>query len=71
MNDARICPHPDCSARIEWDRFACRSHWFALPTRIRNGILSAWRRVLNQRDGATEQLEAAQAEALDHWRVTP
>lgn len=69
MDDARICPHPDCCIGIEWDRFACRSHWFSLPKVLRDSIMATWRRVLNGRAGAIEAHDAAKAEALDHWRV--
>lgn len=65
------CPHPTCTAPVEWDRFACRSHWFALSPSIRNRISRAWRGVLSGRAGAVAEHDAAKQEAFDHWRVTP
>jgi hypothetical protein len=38
------CPAPDCAARVPFDVFACRPHWFTIPPLLRQRLWSEWRR---------------------------
>ncbi len=38
------CPHPTCDRDISRGEFACRTHWLALPARLRDAITDTWRR---------------------------
>lgn len=66
MTDTRQCPRDGCTATVPSYMFACRSHWFSLPSGIRSRIWRAWRAY--QRDeGTLEQLENAHAAAFQYW----
>lgn len=57
------CPYPGCELRVRDDMFACRAHWYSLPTEIRESIWRAFRR---HRVGSDE-LREAHAAARQHW----
>jgi hypothetical protein len=69
---SRECPHPDCDRSIPAEMYACKQHWFSLPSGIRNRIwraYRAWNRDLS--DASVAALRAAQGEAEKHWREKP
>lgn len=37
------CPAPGCAERVPFERFACRSHWYAIPGPLRLELTRAWR----------------------------
>lgn len=37
------CPAPGCERRVPFHIFACRSHWFALPSDLQRRLTRAWR----------------------------
>jgi hypothetical protein len=41
--DTHECPAPGCEARVPFERFACRQHWFALPKAMQRRIWRAYR----------------------------
>jgi hypothetical protein len=36
------CPKPGCREQVEFDRLACRQHWFELPKDLRERLWEAW-----------------------------
>ena len=67
MPDRRRCPAPECDAAIPSDRFACRRHWYMLPSRMRDAINAAfaeWRSDIRNLAALTQlKVEQSKAEA--------
>jgi hypothetical protein len=40
---AHVCHAPGCRTPVPPKMFACRSHWYALPKRLRDAIWAAYR----------------------------
>lgn len=51
------CNHPKCEIKIPNADYACRSHWFSLPSDIRNRIRGAFK-ARKVRSWAAASLEA-------------
>lgn len=43
MTSSGICAHPRCTVPISGARLACRTHWYGLPTPLRNRVWRTWR----------------------------
>ena len=65
MITENVCARPGCEAHIEGFQLACRTHWFDLPTSLRNRI---WR---HHRSGNTGAHHQAVVEALAVWDPPP
>jgi hypothetical protein len=37
------CPAPGCDKRVPFEMFACKAHWFTIPTPLRSRLWSEWR----------------------------
>lgn len=61
---SRTCPAPGCGRRLPRERFACRTHWFALRPRTRREVGDAWHAFLYQGRPALSLLLAAQRRAV-------
>lgn len=61
---SHACPRPECSRTVPDDLFACRPDWYALPSRLRDAIWSAFR------DGEGTE-PAAMAEAIAWYHANP
>ena len=68
MSDRRTCPAPGCTASLPADVYACRAHWFQLPTSIRSSINRAFRRYTADPVRYVHDLTSAQDEAAHWWR---
>lgn len=44
MSDTHRCPYEGCQRRLSRDLFACSSHWFKLPEKVRDDVWRAYRR---------------------------
>lgn len=60
--ETRTCRHPRCETPIAPHELACRTHWYQLPTPLRNRI---WRHYRHD-PGGPHHL-AAVADAIRHW----
>jgi hypothetical protein len=40
---AHKCPSPGCETMVPQSQFACRPHWFSIPSEIRSRIWSGYR----------------------------
>ena len=58
------CPHPDCDRTIGREMFACRGHWYSLPSELRRRI---WR---NYADGTATAIVDSYQGAADFWGCT-
>lgn len=38
------CPAPGCDKQIAFERFACPTHWFAIPAEVRAELWKQFRR---------------------------
>lgn len=71
------CPHHGCANQIPREMFACRIHWFALPTDLRQEITLKWqiyRATFKSGDlirvgKAAEELLEVQSTADTFWKV--
>lgn len=61
----RKCAHPECNVDVEVNVYACRSHWFSLPPRLREEIQTTWRR------RQYSHWTAAHREAQTYWAKVP
>ncbi len=64
------CHHPTCTIEVPADQFACRPHWFWLPSAESNRILRTWRaRRAHPADAdAVRKHEAAKDAAVAWYR---
>lgn len=60
------CPHPNCNKQVPDHLYACRPHWYSLPTDIRHNILEAYRLF----GVPSTPLREAHRRAEQHWDVT-
>jgi hypothetical protein len=60
------CAHPDCHRTIRFGMFACRQHWFEVPTDLRRRLNDAWRR-FQAGTGSVADVRDAQAAVLVSW----
>lgn len=65
MPEQRRCPAPECDAAIPSERFACRYHWYMLPSRMREAINRAFAEWTDdiRNVAALRQLKVEQAKA--------
>lgn len=63
------CPYPKCDTQIPDSQYACRPHWFQLPTSIRTAITRAWSRINNGHLDAVDEHDTATAAARAHWKT--
>lgn len=62
----RECPAPKCDAVIDSTKFACRSHWYALPNDIRVAINAAFHSWIRDMNASTARsLDQAQARGIE------
>lgn len=38
----KLCSYPTCPVECKPGQLACRTHWFALPSRLRDRLVFAW-----------------------------
>lgn len=53
------CPAPGCTERVPFERFACRRHWYSIPSALRSRL---WREYANA--FGEDRYFAARAECL-------
>lgn len=71
MGAVHKCPHPECRDTIGFAVFACRRHWYSLPTAIRREISNAWAAVCDGRTGGLARHDRARASAQQWWQDHP
>jgi len=60
------CPHPTCKKQKPMDHYACKDHWFSLPSKIQKKIWAGFRQGDILKEGSLWSV--ADKEALQYWR---